>query len=603
MSAALAWPWEVKVIRVPRFIERWVQRQVEDIPATVRREMLDQHESLIDAPGGTSPYSIANSNLAQQRAKLIAGGIQHAYDESYIRDCAENWARAAAVIPMLTQREEFARWHGIQPPPRAHLTDRYEACAARLADPMWWRRQLRKAWTRASENAVRELGVIRRDKIPYASDDAVEFRRKMKYNLRKFQEGAVLTNEELEQLPLSEVADASISNPALRRGEFMTRVRGFEELANIRRDVPLFFTLTTPSLFHPQRATGGKNPAFYVEETPEKKRETVRTAQRWLCRMWARARAALHRQDILIYGFRIAEPHHDGRPHWHALFFVDPKCADTVSAVISDVWLKDSGDEPGARAHRVRVEKIDPARGSATGYLAKYIAKNIDGHGSIGLDHDDETDAPVSESVIRVDAWSAIHGIRQFQQIGGPPVGIWREVRRLRDEEVEDDLINKVREKADRGDWCGFCRSVTWDWQGTRHTSVKLWKEETGSKSRYGDCRPARILGLQCTSVRVETRPHEWKIGKKGQACSTAETTGQDRNSDPAGSDSSSESGSSSDLGPVAITVRCIPGTGSLIQGRRAMMTAPGQPDVPPVVCVDEQSRYRSNIPWREGMG
>jgi Bacteriophage replication gene A protein (GPA) len=590
-------------------LDRWAERQTDRIPAKVAAEVLLQRRGLIGqiGPNSSSPFAIANRFLMEASRKLLAGRIWSAYDEGLIRDCAESWARAASVIPQLTAREEFARWHGITPPARKHLTDGYEECAARLADPHWWRRGIRKAWTRASENAVRELGVVRKGKMPYASDDAVSYRAGMKRAARGFQENAVLVNELGDQLGLFGVAQKSIANPALRRGEFMTRVRGFEELADFRKDVALFFTLTAPSRYHCQLSEGGKNPKFYVEETDKRKRETVRSAQAWLCQKWANARAALHRRGIVIYGFRIAEPHHDATPHWHGLFFCPAGDADTVSDVIAKSWLKDSGDEPGARKHRVNVEIIDKAKGSATGYIAKYVAKNIDGHGTIGAMGDGETGSPVSESLARVDAWAAIHGIRQFQQIGGPPVGLWREARRLR-EEVDDVDIERVRRCADRGDWRGFCRAVASCGEvATRRTSVRLWKEETGERSKYGDCRPARVIGLQCSSVRIATRPHRWEVRKKGQEVSAfsprfdnsgvATAAGASRHDvrrdvEPLGP----SLGSSLPLGPVAITVRCIPGTLRMLRGRPTMMTVPGQPGIPPVVFVDEQSRYQSDL-------
>lgn len=572
--------------------DEWVRRQTEQVPGSIAEEMIRQRGDLVGLPSqhSTSPFFAANQFLVAQRNKLIAGRIWSAYDESMIRDCAESWARAAGVIPQLTAREEFARWHGIEPPARKYLTDRYEACAARLADPLWWRRQLRKAWTRSSENAVRELGVVRKGKMPYASNDAVSFRAQMKRTARGFQENAVLVNELGEQLGLFDVARSSIANPSLRRGEFMTRVRGFEELADSRGDVALFFTMTTPSRFHCQLSGGGKNDSFYVEEGPRTKRETVRSAQAWLCRTWANARAALHRKRITVYGFRIAEPHHDATPHWHGLLFMRADAADVVSDVVTRAWLKDAPGEPGARAHRVRIEKIDKARGSAAGYIAKYIAKNIDGHGAIGVAGDHETDETVSESVARVDAWAAIHGIRQFQQIGGPPVGIWREARRLR-EEVDDVDIERVRRCADRGDWRGFCRAVASpESVATRRTSVRLWKEETGDRSRYGDCRPARTLGLCIASSRVISRPHRWEIRKKGRGPSPqVAKVGQAGSPDgaPADNDSASSLESSVPLGPVAITVRWLPGTRVMIQGRPAQMAWVGAEKVPRHVFVD----------------
>lgn len=541
-----------------RDLDRWTLRQTDRMPASIGDEMIRQRHELIGVigPNSSSPFAVANRFLTDTKLKLLQSCIWSAYDESMVRDCAENWARVASIMPQLTAREEFARYHGIEPPARKFLSDKYEACAARLAEPLWWRRQLRRVWTRASENAVRELGVVRKGKMPYASDDAVAFRAQMKRGARKFQENAVLTNELGEQLGLFDVAQRSIANPSLRRGELMTRVRGFEELADFRKDAALFFTLTVPSRFHAQLASGGKNAAFYVQETDKKKRETIRSAQAWLCSQWAKARAALHRQGIVIYGFRVAEPHHDGTPHWHGLFFMRPGAADVVSDVIYRVWLKDSPHEPGARAHRVRIERIDKAKGSAAGYIAKYVAKNIDGHGSIGNANDDETDTGVAQSVQRIDAWAAIHGIRQFQQIGGPPVGLWREARRLR-EEVDDIDIERVRRVADRGDWCGFCRAVASCGEvTTRKTSVKIWREETGERSKYGDCRSPRTLGLCIASSKVVTRPHRWRIERKGRSHPSG-NTGCDATTTEVGGDSDSSSESDiPPLGPVAITVR-----------------------------------------------
>lgn len=574
--------------------ESWAAQQTQRMPQKVASEMLAQRKRLIGTvvPSSTSPFAVANRFLVDSKRKLVAARVWDAYDESMIRDCAESWARAASAIPQLAAREEFARWHGVEPPQRRHLSDRYEACAARMADPRWWRRQLRKAWTRSSENAVRELGVVRKGKMPYASDDAVAYRRQMQRNARSFKEGAVLDNELGESIDLLEVAEKSVSNPILRRGEFMTRVRGFEELADSRRDVALFFSLTTPSRFHCQLSDGGPNPAYFVEETEKRKRETVRSSQAWLCKQWSKARAALHRRGIMIYGFRVAEPHHDATAHWHALFFVRSRDADTVSEVISKVWLKDAPDEPGARKHRVQCTRIDKARGSAAGYIAKYISKNIDGQGSIGQAADGETDQTVNEGVARVDAWAAVHGIRQFQQIGGPPVGLWRETRRLR-EEVDDVDIERIRSCADRGDWRGFCRAICYRME-EREWVVRYWKEQTGEKNRYGECRPARTLGLRCSSRTVTTRPHRWEIHRKGHAgrsgntgtpaVDIAVTAGPDVG---ASRDSSSGSPSSPHLGPVAITVRLMPMTRRQVNGRWCQFTIPDRPGLPRMVYID----------------
>jgi hypothetical protein len=561
--------------------DEWVRRRVEVLPGYLANELLSQHRNLVGTVGeqSTSPFFVANQWLVKQRAALLDDYIWEAFDEDMIRDHARNYARCCSDMPQLAQREAFALEHRIEPPPAKFMSDRYESRAARLADHLWWRRRLRAAWCRRAEEGMRRVGIVRKGRCPYASDSIVDLRRTQKRRMRAYCESHVARNELGEQLSLFDVQQGSIANPTLRRGEFMCRVRGFEELAAFRKDEALFFTATTPSHFHPQLAAGGANP----KHDP---RQTVRTAQQWLCQKWARFRAALHRRKVRAYGFRIAEPHHDGTPHWHGLLFCRPDDVAFVEEQLRKYWLQDFGDDLGAREHRVQTVRIDAAKGSAAGYIAKYVAKNIDGAGAIGSQESDESGVSVNDSVARVDAWASVHGIRQFQQFGGPAVGLWREARRpdVETYEASDVDIARCCRAADRGSWYHFCRSVTFD-TGSRHSILKLWREETGEKSKYGECRPARVVGLRVCSARLITRPHRWRIERKGRGGIEVPTAPE-----RAGSGSGSCSESPSDLGPVAITVRVIPGTRTFIQGRWWEMAFPGQPGNPVYVPAREIS-------------
>ena len=49
---------------------------------------------------------------------------------------------------------------------------------------------------------------------------------------------------------------------------------------------------------------------------------TPAQAQEYLNEVWGRICSHLDREKIKIYGFRVTEPHHDGCPHWHGLFFM-----------------------------------------------------------------------------------------------------------------------------------------------------------------------------------------------------------------------------------------------------------------------------------------
>lgn len=524
----------------PAFIRGQVDyqaRAVAMLPGTVQRHVRARHVAQVGVirQGNHSPVAVANGWLRDTVRDLKTANIHRAFDEEAIRDHAANWSRTAGRIRDDSRRRGYVQSCGIEWPTGPGVTD--AGARARVGDSLWWRRQLRKSWTRAAENAQREIGMIRRGREPYASDAAVSHRRDRKRKAREFLQACRLVNEAGDQLELFDVAQRSLANPAIRRGEFMARARGFEEVATSHGHVAEFVTVTTPSRFHAELERAGHNPAH--------QREVVRDAQAWLCKAWARARAKFKRLSLLLYGFRIAEPHHDATPHWHLLLFMPAAAVATVRHVLRAVFLADGGDEPGAAERRVTLESIDAAKGSAVGYVAKYVSKNIDGAGAIGEATDGETGGTVAESVRRVDAWASIHGIRQFQQIGGPPVGVYRELRRLR-EPVADWRIECARLKADAGDWSGFIRH-NGGIEAGRLGAVQLAKEYTGEFNAYGELRGPQIFGVQCGLALEITRAHTWRLERKNE--SGAESGGSLICSD-------ARSAFLSPLGPVSITVR-----------------------------------------------
>lgn len=379
-----------------------------------------------------------------------------------------------------------------------------ESALRRCACEHWWRRRVRVLQARVCDDLARSYRLVHNVGQIYCSHHAVNLRRGQKVRNRKILSGIIAANEQGDEFTLAELSDLAVSNPKIRRAELMVRMRGFEELAKEQGRVGEFYTITCPSKFHATKRGGIPNDKYQGA--------TVADSNAYLVGLWARLRAALCRRGIDPYGFRVAEPNHDGCPHWHILLFVRPSDVGVCRALFQSYALAEDGDEEGARRHRFTAVTIDPAKGSATGYIAKYISKNIDGHGVV----DDLYGYDAKESAVRIEAWASTHGIRQFQQIGGPSVTVWRELRRL--DSPEEGIIEQGRLAADASDWLAFCKL-----QGSgRDQSIGIgrWEEfckETGEIlcpvfNRYGEPAAARVFGLVAYGHAVLTRFYRWVL-------------------------------------------------------------------------------------------
>lgn len=128
-----------------------------------------------------------------------------------------------------------------------------------------------------------------------------------------------------------------------------------------------------------------------------------------------------------------------------------------MAEVVRAYALCESPNEPGAQEHRFKVERIDPNKGSAVGYVAKYVSKSIDGEG-VGLDL--ETGAAGTTAASRIVAWARLWGVRQFQFFGVPAITPTRELYRLETIDVDSVGLTAAHQATkgnDYGAWLSAC--------------------------------------------------------------------------------------------------------------------------------------------------
>ncbi|MDO6525414.1 replication endonuclease [Motilimonas sp. 1_MG-2023] len=399
------------------------------------------------------------------------------------------------------------------------------AALARLQCADWWQRQITRAWRRYAEHVAILVGRVRRGVSAYVSQSALkDYRARKAANAAWLKEMFAINTELALEIPLAEAVAASVSNPEVRRTELMVRMRGFENIAKDQDWVGEFYTWTAPSRFH-SWTVNRQNKSM---QNPRYQGATPRETQTYLCGQWAKARAKLARLNVKLFGFRVVEPHHDATPHWHLLLFVHPKQRFLLRWVLRRYACQHDKAEL-AKSYKPRFDwqVIDPTKGSATGYIAKYIAKNIDGH---KIEIDDESGECAINSAAAVAAWSSLWGIRQFQQIGGPSVSVWRELRRLR-EVTRNPILEGARIAADHGRWHDFILAMGGiDIQRKDHL-IKLQHLVEEASSKYGeDVKKLSglstgeitlsvngvVSGLMLGHSEIVTRHQGWELSRFG---------------------------------------------------------------------------------------
>jgi len=461
-------------------------------------------------PNGTNTTHAENSKFLDNSGHNLVTNHISWYDdiEQAIKDSSRSCASACHSISLnfisvddtYRKLSSFCESQGIKAPKPSFLIST-KGAVKRLLNSSWWESHIRKVYIRLAESNELSCNAVNLRSSIYLSFPALTYFKERRQRNREMLEKMVAENELGEQVFLSDLADSSVSNPVNRRNELMCRLAGFEAYAGKHNHIAVFLTLTCPSRMHASLNSSGKSNPKYDGTSPKQ-------ANDYLVDVFARVRAKLERDGIIRYGFRVAEPHHDGTPHWHLLLWGTPKDIKALIDVFRDYYLQDSPNEKGAEKYRVKVEYIDKTKGSAVGYIAKYISKNIDGH---GIDSDLYGE-DASSSSERIGAWATIWNIRQFQQVGGPSVEVWRELRKI---QKLPDTCNAIKQQwlaADSGDWCAFVESMGGINCLRKNSPVIISRVWNDKLNDFGDPIGWFVDGLRAAGSFIKTRLHEWTL-------------------------------------------------------------------------------------------
>lgn len=473
-----------------------------------------------------------NDNSLKRLANQLAIHMQDAYEHH-----CEEWLRNSPEKPEIllsdsTQSEIYghlaamARACRVQPLYwRAFHTGRMTAHSAvasisRLVNGEWWERQLRAQQRLWREALMIACGYVSRATSPYASKNAIRDVVSRRLSALNYLKQCDIENVESgERLCLLDTVLASISNPKLRRMELMTLIAGVEDVAVQQEDHGLFITLTTPSKFHPMKTQGAhSSPQFNPKWNAHA--FTPKDAQRYLVAVWAKIRTTFKDRNLKVYGVRVVEPHHDGTPHWHMMLFTPAKQQQKVIEVMRKYALEEEPDEPGAAESRFNCKPLN--RGGAAGYIAKYVAKNIDGYALEG-ETDFDSGRLLTDVATAVTAWASTWRIPQFHAIGLPSVGAYRECRRIRNISLTsqfDSRVETVRTAADQGDYAGYIQAQGGIHIGRKAQTVRVARQLSEERNAYDEPRN-QVIGIYAPHLGESqvflTHTARWRIVRHRQ--------------------------------------------------------------------------------------
>ncbi len=151
-------------------------------------------------------------------------------------------------------------------------------------------------------------------------------------------------------------------------------------------------------------------------------------------------------------------------------------------------------------------------------------AKSIDG---TYLDDDEEVGTAADEGALHAVAWASWWGIRTFQQIGGAPVGVWRELPCISNAKKHADLVGPpkpvlqdlrfeaARFAADNGIFRCYLHAMGGALATRAEHPIKLAhliKELANAQGE--DIR--RLMGITSARLGIKTRLQGWEIVPAG---------------------------------------------------------------------------------------
>lgn len=358
--------------------------------------------------------------------------------------------------------------------------DAVESRLRRVFDVAWWRGRVKRALREATEVAWSRVAPLA---IHYCSPDAAEQAAADDAATNEWLAAHVATDintGEMVKLPSRE------QRAIQQYAELMARSAGIAELAERRGMKPQLITITVPGCMQPITSAGG-----YRRENQRYAETSPREAQNWLQDRWKRVKRAMARVGFDYEYVLGVQPHVDGSPHWHVVFWTKPQYQSQVQALLRRYFEATEAEGVARYSYGLQFDDVQGGTAGAVAYVSRVVAYISR---AVATEGDEEADEAQKAS-----AWAKRHGIRRFRT-SHDRVTLYRRLRKS-DLSLEGTGLERAAEAAKNGDYASFLIAL-------EEFDVKPAYE--GVVGRYGDDYQ-RVIGVAINGLTVR-HTREWKI-------------------------------------------------------------------------------------------
>ena len=317
--------------------------------------------------------------------------------------------------------------------------DSTDSQIARIQDPAYWRREIRKAL-----RPWRELWhlALAPHYLKYASAEAVAEYRSMQENGRIWAETHEMTTSDGHTCPLPSPAETAKN----RYAQLVAMTKGIETLAGEAGMTAHILTISLDSQYHPAKDAYKKGPRIRNEKyDPDL---TPRAGQAFLNRRWRLFRTALSDAEIPTFWVLGVQPNRDETPHWHVVLWCKEEHKELTESRLYKYFKTNNRMEKKGDG-TVRSVQVDWQEAKSEAGSSSYAMRMLAYITRQTAEQRDNTTADEQEAEA-ASAWASTWGIRRYRT-SHTAATLWK-MTRHQEIKAPDDL----KTSAQTGDFATF---------------------------------------------------------------------------------------------------------------------------------------------------